>query len=404
MMLKRLNRWIVLVALLSAPSALAAQTSQEREAQAATYLIQADDAYAKGDYQKAVEDYLLVVQTSGNKMNLSRAHLGLSLCYFYLNDTENARKHVLRVLENDPQKEVSPLFHPQSYVDLFNAVKKENEGRLRGRAVAAPAEPAPRVKPRREAEQEQRVIPEGIMKELAGRFEVGFHISTWSIDPAKGALEDTLTKKTANEVRDHMTEQLVAIRPKLRPASAEQSLSLDSQGSNFGFEVRYYPLGRRGSLSIGFSLEKTSIKLILKGPVTQRYTDGSTQSTATVEGDAVIETKPLTTNLSFRWDFFPSWRVTPFFVFGVGIGSLDGTAHYVYSGTYRRGSAQSDISGEETKTFDTLREEGEIDLERFILLHTAIGVKGYVYEKLMLTAELGFWDGLLLRCGLAYRF
>jgi hypothetical protein len=91
-------------------------------------------------------------------------------------------------------------------------------------------------------------------------------------------------------------------------------------------------------------------------------------------------------------------------VFGLGIGPLEGTANYVYTGTYRRGSAQSDISGEETKTFDTLREEGEIELDRFILLHTAIGVKGYVYQKLMLTAELGFWDGLLLRAGLAYRF
>jgi tetratricopeptide (TPR) repeat protein len=142
MMPKRLPRWIILVALLSAPLILAAQTAQEREAQAASFLVQADDAYAKDDYQKAIEDYFRVVQTSVSKMNLSRAHLGLSLCYFYLNDTVNAKKYILRLLENDPQKEVSPLFHPQTYVDLFNEVKKENEGRLGQGVVSAPAEAA----------------------------------------------------------------------------------------------------------------------------------------------------------------------------------------------------------------------------------------------------------------------
>src|SRR4030042_4215726 len=108
-------------------------------------------------------------------------------------------------------------------------------------------------------------------------------------------------------------------------------------------------------MSIGVSLEKTRIKVMMKGPLTQRYTDGSA---ATVEGDSVVETNPLTTNLSFRWDFVPSWRVTPYFILGLGIGPLEGTANYVSTGTYRRGSAQNSISGEETNTFDALREEG----------------------------------------------
>jgi len=399
---KRPLRWIILIALLSAPLILAAQTAQEREAEAASFLVQADDAYAKGDYQKAVEDYLRVVQTSGNKMNLSRAHMGLSLCYFYLNDTENAKKYILQLLENDPRKEVSPLFHPQTYVDLFNQIKKENEGRLGQRVVPTPDAAAAGGEEKPGAEREQQIIPEGIMEEKGGRFEIGVHFSGWSIDPAKGAFEDTLTKRMANEIRDDVTDRLrVVYGNKLSPSTYEHGLSLDSQGSNYGFEVRYYPLGRRGAMSIGLSLEKTKIKVMMKGPVTQRYTDGSV---ATVEGDAYVETNPLTTNLSFRWDFVPSWRVTPYFVLGLGIGPLEGTAAYVYTGTYRRGSAQNSLSGEEDKTFDDLREEGEIELDRFILLHTALGVKGYVYEGLMLKAEVGFWDGLVLRGGLAYRF
>ncbi len=402
MILKTRTGWWVLLVLIVVPLGLGAQSAQDREAQAATFLVQADDAYARGDYQKAIADYLLVVQTSGNKMNLSRAHMGLSLCYFYLNDIANAKKYILKTLEIDPQKDVSPLFHPQSYVDLFNQVRKENEGRLALAAVSAPAVAAPQPQAQRAPGQEQEILPEGIIDEGGGNFEVEVHYAFWSLDPAKGAFEDSLTKKVANEIREHLTDQLNDIAGGgLFPTSYEQTLAFNSEGSNFGFEVRYYPQGRRGTMSLGLSLEKTNIKLLMKGPVTQRYADGSV---ATVEGDAVVETNPWTTNLSFRWDIVPSWRITPYVVLGFGIGPLGGTAAYVYSGTYRRGNDQGAVSGEETKTFDQLREEGEIDLDRFLLLHTAFGVKGHVYQGLILKGEVGFWDGLILRIGLAYRF
>ena len=402
MMPKRLTRWLALTAVVLVPLGLTAQSAQEREAQAATFLVQADDAYARGDYQKAVADYLLVIQVSGNKMNLSRAHMGLALSYFYLNDIENSKKYILKTLEIDPQKEISPLFHPQTFVDLFEEVRRENADRLALIAVPPAAAASPVAQAQSEARAEQQVIPEGILEEEGGYFEVDFHFSVWSVDPVKGAFEGSLSKKVANEIRDHLTDQLNDLTGgNLAPASYEQSLAFDSQGSNYGFEVRYYPLGRRGSMSIGVSLEKTRIKLLMKGPVTQRYADGSV---ATVEGDAVVETNPLTTNLSFRWDIVPSWRVTPYLVVGFGIGPLGGTASYVYSGNYRHGSSQVGVSGEDNKTFDELREEGDIELDRFILIHTALGVKGVVYKGLSLKGELGFWDGLILRGGLAYRF
>ena len=328
--------------------------------------------------------------------------MGLSLSYFYLDDVPNTEAYILKVLENDPQKDVSPLFHPQAYVDLFNKVKRENEGRLRPGIPAVPGEPAPEAGEKAGPGREPQVIPEWALEKRGGHFEVEVHYSAWSIDPAKGAFEGTITKKIANEIRDQVTRQIKdSYGGNVMPSSNEHSLSLDSRGSNYGFEVRYYPLGRKGSMSVGLSLEKTNIKVMIKGPVTQRYADGSS---ATVEGDAYVETNPLTTHLSFRWDFVPSWRVTPYFVFGLGIGPLNGTAAYVYTGTYRRGSGQAEISGEETKTFDDLRAEEEIGLERSIILHAALGLKGNIYKGLTLKAEVGFWDGLILRSGLAFRF
>ncbi|MEW5899869.1 MAG: tetratricopeptide repeat protein [Acidobacteriota bacterium] len=394
---------LLLLALTMLPQNALAQTAQERESIAQSYLVQADDAYAKGDYQKAIESYLLVVQTSANKMNLSRAHMGLSLCYFYLNDTENAKRYILRVLQLDPQKEVSSLFHPQTYVDLFNEVKKENEGKLGEAFPVEPVEvPRPEVKP--PVVPEEKPLAEELIAEekKGGHWEFGLHFSYWSIDPAKSAFEGTLTKKAANEIRDHVTDQLnILYGGKLVRSSHEQSLALDSSGSNYGFEIRYYPLGRRGSMSVGLSFEKTKVKVTIKGPVTQRFSDGSA---ATVEGDAIVETSPFTTDLSFRWDFFSAWRVRPYFVLGFGVGPLNGTANYSYTGTYTRGGSSVSVEGGEDKSFDELREEGEIELDVFILFHTAIGVKGEIYKGLMLKAEAGFWDGLILRAGLAFRF
>ena len=240
------------------------------------------------------------------------------------------------------------------------------------------------------------------MEEGGGHFEVEIHYTFWSVDPVKGAFEDTLTNRMAREIRDSVTEKLnEAAGGGLVQDTDDQGLSFSSDGSNFGLEVRYYPLGRQGSMSVGFSLEKTNIKLLMKGPVTQRYGDGSA---ATVEGDAYVETNPWTTNLSFRWDIVPSWRITPYAVLGFGIGPLGGTAAYVYSGNYRKGGDQLSVSGEETKTFDELRDEEEFDLESFLILHTALGVKGHVYRGLIIKGEVGFWDGLMMRLGLAYRF
>jgi tetratricopeptide (TPR) repeat protein len=383
---------------------LGAQTSQEKEARAEAYLAQADELYSRGEYKQAIESYNQVVLIVEKRLNLSRANMGLSLCYFFLNDTENAKKYILKTLEIDPKKEVSSLFYPQTYVDLFNQVKTDNAERLA--AIAAALVEEAKVPPVRQ--EAARAAPQPVLEALGqesppgGHFEFEVHYGVWSINPAKGAFEDTLTKKATNEIRDHVTDQLNNdYGGNLSPSSYSHALVMDSSGYNYGLEIRYYPLGWRGSMSVGFMLEKTSIKVMMKGPVTQNYSDGSS---ATVESDAAVETSPLTAGLNFRWDFAPSWRVTPYFVCGLGLGPLAGETHYIYAGTYQRSGQQASITGEEMKTFDELREDGDIDLDVFVLLHLALGVKGEIVPGIFLKGEAGFWDGLILRGGLAFRF
>lgn len=362
-------------------------------------LAQADDSYSRGDYRKAIEQYLHVVRLTENTLLRSRAWMGLSLCYFFENEIENAKNAIRNLLEIEPQKEISPLFYPQSFVDLFASVKQERAGR-EAPAEAMRAEPMAGEKKPAEPKTAPPAVP--VYEErLGGHFEFEIHFSGWSINPAKGLFESSLTKKVTNEVRDHLTDQLRGTYGSLAPASYTSKLSLDSQGSNYGLEIRYYPLGYRGSFSIGLALEKTHIKIPVEGEVTQRYADGSE---ATVKTNASVETSPFTTHLNFRWDVSPSWRVTPYFVFGLGVGPLAGEAKYEYAGTYRRGGDQLGVEGGETKTFDDLREEGDIELDVFLLLHLALGVKGEIIPHLLAKAEVGFWDGLVFRAGVAYRF
>jgi hypothetical protein len=337
-------------------------------------------------------------------LSLSRAHLGLSLCFFYLNDTVNAKANILKVLEIDPQKEVSSLFHPQTYVDLFEEVKRENAGQLgkwqppdateEPRDAQTPAKPGQGPKVTAVAGG-QTIGPRG------GHWEIGFHYSSWGVNLAKGLFEDPLLKSVSNEIRKNMNAQLDALAPGyLTPSTDSHALVFDSEGKNYGAEIRYYPRGRRGSMSVGFSIEQTNIKLYTKGPVTQNYTDGSS---ATVEGDAVVDTNPVTTHLSFSWDFFPSSRVTPYFIFGLGLGPLNGDVRYTYAGQYARESQQLSISGDWTESFDQLREDEDISLDLMLMAHAAFGVKAEVLRGVILLAEAGFWDGLILRAGLAFR-
>jgi hypothetical protein len=405
---RRMTRIAILAGFLALAAAMpipaGAQTAQDRENRALSFIMQADDLYSKGGYEKAADLYRQASLASVSRLSLSRAHMGLSLCYFYLNDTANAKANILKVLEIDPQKEVSSLFHPQTFIDLFEEVKKENAGRLgkwqppaaaeEPRAAQTPAKPGQGPKVTAVAGG-QTIGPRG------GHWEIGFHYSSWGVNLVKGLFEDPLLKSVSKEIRKNVNAQLDALAPGyLTPSTDSHALVFDSEGKNYGAEIRFYPRGRRGSMSVGFSIEQTNITLYAKGPVTQNYTDGSS---ATVEGDAVVDTNPVTTHLSFRWDFVPSSRVTPYFIFGLGLGPLNGDVRYTYAGQYTRGSQQLSVSGDWTESFDQLREDEDISLDLMLMAHAAFGVKAEVLRGVILLAEAGFWDGLILRAGLAFR-
>jgi len=405
--------------LLTLQIAFAAPLGQEKNTQVETLLAQADAALQKGEYQSAIDYYLEAKNLAESKIDLSRGYFGLSLSYFYLRDAVNAKNWIRKVLEVDPKKEISTLFYPESFVRLFSEGKKEFEaGKVAspepstaiGTEEFTAAEEAPpsqsltqlvkSAPSKKPGSGMERVFP-GV-KDLAGKWEVEVHYGSWSLSPVKGLFESKITDKLSEELRDDVATKIRRSHVPLVQLRYEQNMVLDSDGSNYGMEFRYYPRGHEGSFSLGLSFEKTNIKLRLTGPVKQDFTNGSYSQ---VESEGYLEAKPFSTNLSFRWDLKPLWRVSPYFVFGIGLAALNGNIGYSYAGNYYFNGTKEPVSDSDAKTFKEAEEEIDFNIPNiFPLLQISFGIRGEIYNGLTLRVEAGIWDGIVFRGGIAFRF
>ncbi len=252
-----------------------------------------------------------------------------------------------------------------------------------------------------------------------GKWELGFHYSRWSLNIVKPYVEDSLNDTVASDLKDKFLSDIRADYPSLVERGYSQRTVFDSSGDNYGAEVRFYPGGRNGSFSVGLSVEKTSMKVsILEAPGTLELEDSITHRTGTFTSNASGEflLKPLSFNLSLRWDIFPSAGLHPYVTVGVGASTAraidTATFGYTYTGTLSvPGGPSREYSASESKTLRQFIDEREAEGEEFVLpvnfvpfFQINIGLKGRLTENIHLLVDAGVWDGLLLRAGLAYRF
>jgi len=394
-----------------ASSTFGLASQQQESTKSEEFLSQADKYYQKGEYSKAVESYLKAANIAQRKIDLSRAYFGLSLSFFYLRDLTTTEKWIRKVLEVDPKKEISVLFYPRSFVQLFYQVKEKVEKEKIGQ-VKKPVEIKEQTEKTLLPKRPQAVVSaveskakdlENMMgEEKRGNWEIDVHFSLWSADPMMGLFEGRVNEEIEEQLSKEISNQIRENHLSLIKADYEQSIVLDTSGSNYGLEIRFYPKGRGSSFSLGLSIEQTRIKLSFQGQARQDFTDGS-YGDADAEG--IFETTLFSTNLSFRWDMKPSWRVTPYFVFGFGLAPLKGEFSYSYLGNYNWAGPPESIQDSESKTLKELEEEIDFNIPNiFPILQLNFGVKGEVAPNFYLKAEAGFWNGFLFRGGLAFRF
>ncbi len=377
----------------------------EKETEVETLIGQAESAYQKGNYSLAGDYYLQASRLAKTKINLSRAYFGLAISDFYLRDIPGSKSWIRKVLQVDPNREISNLFYPESFVQLYGQVRTEVAGESAAVEIKATEAPPQAIKNEPPSIQSQEPPPVSFGgSESSGKWEVSVHVSDWGVDLVKSIFENSVNKELGKGIRKEVTSQLENSHARLTKSTYEESLAFDSSGSNYGLEARYYPRGRTGFFSLGFSLEKTHIRLQVAGPVRQNFTNGSY---ATVDSQAYLETSPFTANVNFRWDFTPAHRFCPYFVLGFGVGSLSGNVGYTYTGTYNFSGFQESVTGSKVETFDQAEQEEDITFnipDLILILQLNFGLKAEVYKGLTILAELGIWDGFILRGGVAYRF
>jgi len=245
-------------------------------------------------------------------------------------------------------------------------------------------------------------IPSIVKKQKSGRFEIGFHSSLWTLDIIKSYFENTISNEMGEQITYEMYKDLIGTHADLNRSDYEEDLLFDSGGYNYGLELRYYPKGRDGAFSLGFSLDKARMRLTLEGPVRQNFSNGTY---ATADSLTEITLNPLFTNLSFRWDMVPHWRVTPFIILGIGIAAMTGEFNYNYSGLYKWGGSDENISDSQLKTIKEAEEDWSVNIPNiFPLLQVNIGVRARIITNLYIKAETGFWNGFILRAGVSGRF
>lgn len=432
---KVLSRFLILCFSITSCFFLLSPGVSGQEVNADAILSQADVLYVQGNYQEARRLYLEAARLTDRSLIVSRGFFGAALCSFYLGEEAATRNYLQRVFAVDANKEISALFYPPAFLQLFNDVKKKylagelkaelsEEEKEKSDSLTAKKQETGRVEKQAavptetktslgrgqtshqasvdSSERKPVVVAPRKRYFLGGYWEIEVHYGRWGLEPALSLFKKTLTKKIGSEVRQEITDYLSSRYGKLVQSAYSQELSLSVEGSNEGVGIRYYSQGEKGTFSLGFSLERTHLRIETTGSLRQSFDNGSL---AEVSASAHVLADPLCGHLSFRWDFVPLGRFSPCFTLGLGFGPLNGKMGYSYAGTYSFYNYQESIRDSKEKSLEEWRQEqgSYFSLKNFVLLQLSLGLRVEVFRGLLFQFEGGVWDGFLLRAGLAFR-
>lgn len=253
-----------------------------------------------------------------------------------------------------------------------------------------------------ESEPPEIKLPELPGDDIEGKFEIGIHYSGWSINLIKDWFESELNKSFANEIGEEISLLVGENHPFIYKTETDHELAFDSEGHNLGLEVRFYPKGRDSSFSLGLSIEENVMRLRIRGPIKQNFTNGTY---AEGETDAYVVFKPILTHLSFRWDLIPKWSVSPYFVMGLGFGAMRGEIAYNFQSVYYWSGDPEQYSDDEKKSYKDAEEMIPNNLPNiFPLFQLGLGLRAQILPFLLLKGEASFWNGFILKAGAALRF
>jgi hypothetical protein len=250
-----------------------------------------------------------------------------------------------------------------------------------------------------------------------GHFEFGGHYGRWTLDVLGNKAVELIDDATADQLQNAIEEEIQSLYPNLYSMQFAQTIDFSSSGDDFGVSFRWYPGGRKGSFSLGLSVENSSFKVLPTSEVHMDLEDWATSDTATFDGDAEGQALIKATSflLTFRWDIFPKKSIHPYITFGGGISTAkaldDSTLVYSFIGQLVGDSIPAQtIEGSETKTLRELRDEaledGETDfpIPNFIpFLQLNLGLKARLTKSVSVLVDAGVYNGFMVSAGIAIR-
>ncbi len=249
-----------------------------------------------------------------------------------------------------------------------------------------------------------------------GQLEFSLHYSGWTLNVAKGLVENMVSNVLESDLKDRFINQIQNDYPNLMENGYSQKVTFDAPGHNIGFELRFYPGGRKGAFSLGLGVEKSSMKVSF--PQVTADLDLIDQSLnqaasfrALAQGKFII--KPLSFHLNLRWELWPSKTISPFFTLGAGLSTgksfFEASYEYSYSGilTLPDNSTQ-EYSQSAIKTLREIKDERlaagkSFSLNFLPVVQMDFGFRARISKTLSFCFEAGVFDGFLFRGGLAIR-
>ncbi len=217
----------------------------------------------------------------------------------------------------------------------------------------------------------------------------------WSLNLLKGKIESFARERVDQIISEDLEEKYT----ELRGATYQHTESFSSGGGNFSLGLRFYPGGKNSSFSLGIILLRAKMDMVLEGEILAK----KGQDSASFNGSGEVSINSYAALVSLQWEFVPSSGVSPYLSFGLGGGTLNGTASYTGYVRVNAGGTTDNYTENQSKTLEELRqEEGIPNFMPFI--KAALGIRGRLGENASIYVEGGFLDGFTLGAGLGIIF
>ncbi len=226
------------------------------------------------------------------------------------------------------------------------------------------------------------------------RWEVSLGANHWNIQNFKGIIRDIVEDSLEEEIKEQFGEDF----PEEILANLDYDFDYDSKGNGYGLNIRMYPRGAEGIFSIGLSYFSFDARLDAKGELIQNFVSssvfrGTAQGTVNILFRAYL--------LDLKWEFSPGADLRPYICLGAGFSPLRGDVSYTSEGIFYGPQGEEYYSSSDSEDLSNI---DDIDMDYIPILALNAGLKYYFYNNASLWVDIGFFDGLMIKGGLAYSF